>query len=794
MVRLILIFTFLSNVLVIHAQSSIKGKVENLEKKPIPYTNVVLYSSVDSSYVSGSITDEKGAFIFENLDAQEYKIEISFLGYTTITELIQLNKTGVPFIFTLLENVSELEEVIVEGKRKLIVKKTDRIVVDIENSIRSEYGNAIDVLSVTPGLKVQNNQLQMLGKPEIIVLINNRPSNLSGENLMVFLETLSSQDIKSIEIMTTPPAEYEANGNGGIVNIILKKEISNSWKANIGASFRKRTEYKATNNVALTYNYNKLFFTNSFYLQEGIYHQSQENTSLFDQDDWFTESSFDRGFLEYNNRLSLGYQLSPKYSITFQYLYSRSDQSTKERPYTIVSEALNGMEIGRLDTDGDIVQDRNIHSVNLNQSIKLDTTGKELSLNLDLFNFNDIENKKYDGISNFVQSDLQYFKGNNINNQKINNKSASVDFKLPYAKFSMKFGGRLARSYATNIIQLANTGLIDYIPQNLDSSINDFEYDESVRAVYSSIDPILPKNWSMSVGLRFESVDISSLSNSLGINNEKMLNSLLPTVFITKQLQSKTILGLSYNKRISRPSFYLITPNPWIANPFQQVVGNPFLLPSFSNNLELSVTNNNLYTKIYYTKVKDAFSQIPISNEQDKTVVWKFVNFPYKENTGITLQHSWEISKRWTMNNSLDVNYGTYNYQETVLNGVNSYFSTSQDLILNKIKTLHMSIDFSYSPKGVDEIWEVRPQSSLATSIQYKLLNGKLLLTLRANDIFRNQKESINSIANGVGQNSVVYYDSRYVGFSINYNFGNTTIKDQRKESGNKDELRRTGN
>ena len=357
MVRLILIFTFLSNVLVIHAQSSIKGKVENLEKKPIPYTNVVLYSSVDSSYVSGSITDEKGAFIFENLDAQEYKIEISFLGYTTITELIQLNKTGVPFIFTLLENVSELEEVIVEGKRKLIVKKTDRIVVDIENSIRSEYGNAIDVLSVTPGLKVQNNQLQMLGKPEIIVLINNRPSNLSGENLMVFLETLSSQDIKSIEIMTTPPAEYEANGNGGIVNIILKKEISNSWKANIGASFRKRTEYKATNNVALTYNYNKLFFTNSFYLQEGIYHQSQENTSLFDQDDWFTESSFDRGFLEYNNRLSLGYQLSPKYSITFQYLYSRSDQSTKERPYTIVSEALNGMEIGRLDTDGEEEQE-----------------------------------------------------------------------------------------------------------------------------------------------------------------------------------------------------------------------------------------------------------------------------------------------------------------------------------------------------------------------------------------------------------------------------------------------------
>ncbi len=794
MKRLILLLFFLTKLICLQAQSTLIGKVEDVNKDPIPYANVVLFKSEDTSYVAGLISDDNGTFSFDNLNAKEYKIEISFIGYTTITVVIEPNNTGVPFTFTLVENASQLGEIIVEGKRKLIIKKTDRIIVDIENSIRADYGNAIDVLSVTPGLKVQNNQLQMLGKTEVQVLINNRPSNLIGDNLMVFLETLSSQSIKSIEIMTTPPAEYDGNGIGGFINIILKESVSNSWKATIGASFRKRTEYKATGNAAFTYNKNKFFFTNSFYLQEGIYHQGQESTSFFKEENWFTESSFNRGFLEYNNRMNIGYQLSPNYAVNIQYLYSHSDQSTTERPYSIITEPSNEIELGRLNTNGYIDQDRNIHSINFNQSIKIDTTGKQLSINLDYFGFNDIENKNYTGTSNFYQSNTQYFKGNNINNQKINNISGSFDFRLPFTKFAAKFGGRLAHSTASNSIQLANTGLIDFLPTNLDSEINDFEYKESVSAMYSSIDPILSKGWSMSLGIRFESVDISSQSNSLDINNKKTLNAMLPTFFITKKINPKTTLGSSINRRISRPSFYLITPNPWIANPFQQVVGNPFLTPSFSNNVELSLTHNNFYAKMYHTKVKDDFSQIPISNAEDKTVVWKFINFSSKENTGITLQHNWELSKRWTMNNTADINNGKYNYEKSILKGVNTYFATSHDLILNKSKTLQMSIDFWYSPKGVDDIWEVRPQSSLSTSIQYKLLDGKLSLSLRANDIFKNQNESINSTLNGIGQNADVYYDSRYVGITANYNFGNTTIKDRLKESGNKDELRRTGN
>jgi len=133
----------------------------------------------------------------------------------------------------------------------------------------------------------------------------------------------------------------------------------------------------------------------------------------------------------------------------------------------------------------------------------------------------------------------------------------------------------------------------------------------------------LSNEWSLSLGLRFESIKIASQSNSLAISNEKTLNNFLPTIFLSKQLQER-------NRRIARPSFYLITPNPWVTNPFNQVVGNPFLLPSFSNNLELNFTYKDFYSKLYYTNTMDDFSQVPITNEQDKIVVFQFINFPSK--------------------------------------------------------------------------------------------------------------------------------------------------------------------
>jgi len=146
------------------------------------------------------------------------------------------------------------------------------------------------------------------------------------------------------------------------------------------------------------------------------------------------------------------------------------------------------------------------------------------------------------------------------------------------------------------------------------------------------------------------------------------------------------------------------------------------------------------------------------------------------------------------MNNEIDFNYGRYIYEDITLTGFNTYLSTSHDLALNASRTLQMNISFWYAPRGVDEIWEVRPQSSLSSSLQYFMLDRKLSVGLLANDIFRNQNQSFYSGSQNVGQDVDVYYDSRFVSLSVNYNFGNAKLKTQNRKRGNTDEIRRTGN
>jgi len=399
MKRLLLLSTLLLTAISNNAQQRLAGKILDANTLPVAYANVVLMSNQDSQFVAGVTSDIDGKFIFNDLEDDQYLIEISFIGYDKLTELVTTYDLNEIQEFILQENATQLSEVLVKGKRKLISRKNDRLVVDVENSLRSNYGNAIDVLALTPGIRTQNNQLRIISKPSVEVFINGRPSNLSGESLISFLETLSSQNIKSIEVYSIPPSHLEVNGNAGVVNILLKEAVADSWKANFGAMYRKRTHYKTSINASFFYNKNKFSFSNSFYLQEGVYHQGQENSSFYDNENWFTDSSFDRKFLEYNSTLKLGYQLSPNYGISIQYLYSASDQSAEEMPFSNITSLESENRIGRLDSEGLIDQVRHIHALNLNQTISLDTSGKELTINLDYFNFKDLEDKIYDGIS-----------------------------------------------------------------------------------------------------------------------------------------------------------------------------------------------------------------------------------------------------------------------------------------------------------------------------------------------------------------------------------------------------------
>jgi len=358
-------------------------------------------------------------------------------------------------------------------------------------------------------------------------------------------------------------------------------------------------------------------------------------------------------------------------------------------------------------------------------------------------------------------------------------------------------GAKFTRSKSANSIDQYNSALVDKPILDIPIITTDFEYIENIQAAYISAQKKINKKWSFRMGLRMEVTQTSSISSNVDFNLENDYLKFFPTLYLANTFNENTSLNFSYNKRISRAPFYMLTPNPWVANPFQRVVGNPFLQPSFSDNFELSVTHKNFSVSTYYNIQENIFTQIPIPDAATTTVVFKFENFLDTKKTGINMNYLFEPYKWWSSNNSIDFNYSINDYQDegqiTRKTGYNSNFSTSNDFYLNPQKTLSLNINYWYSPPGIDEIWDVKAVSNLSASVQLLLLDKKLKLTLGGNDIFKTQKDRLSTTVEGVFQDVNDYYDARYVRFAATYNFGNSNTSTKKNKVGNQQERNRAG-
>ena len=221
---------------------TIKGKVTDVVDV-IPFVNVIL-KGINNKIIAETTTTDEGKFELKTSNGT-FTIEISFLGYQTLSRTIIVNKNINLGTLVLKENLQALEEIVVKLEKRVLERKVDRLVFNVKKNIAATGGNGLDVLRITPGVQLQNNTISILGKGASQVLVNGRLSPLAGDELIAFLSAFSANDIVKIEVITNPPAKYDAAGNGGLINIILKKGLQNSWK----------------NSTTLSYNQNKYSFT-----------------------------------------------------------------------------------------------------------------------------------------------------------------------------------------------------------------------------------------------------------------------------------------------------------------------------------------------------------------------------------------------------------------------------------------------------------------------------------------------------------------------------------------------------
>lgn len=788
--QLNLILFFIMLPYAMFAQVELSGSVKD-DIEPIAFANVVLKDTA-GTIVTGSISDENGVFKIK-VDKGTYIVEISFIGNKPWTKEIVLDKDISLGEITL--EADRLATVVVVAKRKLIEYKPDRLVMNVENNISAAGGNAINALSVAPGVIIQNGNISMLGKGASRVMVDDRLIELSGSELVNYLNSIAADDIKSIEIITNPPAKYDAAGEGGLINIILKKGKRDSWRNSSTLSYDQNTYNFYTLRNNFFYNKNKFRFTFSASAVAGDIRNKGDLDIFFSDGPWKLEGDEKQKRDDLSGRLTLDYDVTDKTTIGVQYQGSTSNPDRQYKNVTTIFDTNNNLD-SFIVNNGDADLNRANHSINTHLESKLDTLGKRLFFDIDYFTYDSSTNNRFvaeeftaSQTSNGIDQAAR-----NISNQEINNVSVRADMEHPTKFANFSYGAKYSLIKSDSDIEFydetSGTSIFDPNQSNV------FEYEENNQAVYVSASKNLSEKWSMQLGLRFESTQTEGFSRTLNQTNKNDYSKLFPTFYLSYVKDDNNSFYLNYGKRINRPSFSNLNPFRTYINSTSYSEGNPFLQPSFTDNFEFSYTYKRKWrTYAFVNILSDGYGVVFNADDVSNTQIIRRQNYYDEYFYGIGESYSTKITSWWQSQNSVYLLGSKSDFDNSIVaqpqNGLQFYATTNNSFSLGE--RTKMQADFVYSSAHKRGLYEFGQTSGLNISFRQSFLNKKLNASILFNDVFNNNYlKDFTSVVNNIKQVYNENNSSRFVRFSLTYNFGNDDINVNKPGFGNDEEQNRS--
>jgi outer membrane receptor protein involved in Fe transport len=568
-------------------------------QQPVPFATVALLGAAGKP-VDGTVADDKGKFSLGGVAAGTYTVQVSFIGYKN------LEKPGVTFTergetvnlgpVTLTAATQQLGEVVVQGQRSLVEEKVDRTVYNAEKDETTRGGDATDVLKRVPLLSVDlDGNVSLRGSSNIKVLINNKPSTIAASNVAEALKQIPADQIKSVEVITSPSAKYDAEGSGGIINIITKKDNLQGKTLDLRTTAGFRTSDAGLN---AGYRRGKMGFTlggglRTSYNTPGSFENTQLTTDPIDGSQRLTTQQADARRNNLGGRFNFGwdYDINKQNSLSFgAQLGLRNGQNYQDglltrtyggaviRADSLISSSLRNA----------VTNDRNnTLDLNLSYTHQFSQPQHEFSL-LTLYSrtnaTNDFTNTLYDG--DVVTRRLK--NQNDSYNQEV---TVQADYQVPVGKSQLLELGakdimRRVRSEYTYL--LADGAAGDFEPVGSSSLTNVFNYNQNVAAGYLSYTLSFLKSYSLKAGARYEHTTIDADFQTGTAVQLPSYGVLVPSVNLSRKLSNGDMIKAAYNRRIQRPSLQLLNPNIQAANPFNVTQGEPTLRPEYTNSYELS--------------------------------------------------------------------------------------------------------------------------------------------------------------------------------------------------------------
>ncbi len=808
MIRSLLILPFSLLFFQLHAQTaSIKGQLQDNGGEAVVFANVALYSTADSNLVKVESSDETGVFQIQRINAGDYYLVASYVGMPDLVksplEITNDQKLDLGVI-QFEPAATELQEVAVKASRAMVEVKPDRTVFNVQGTINSVGDDAISLLRKAPGVTVDNNDnISVLGRTGVLLYVDGKRLPLTGQDLSSFLQNLTADQIDRIDIISNPGARYEAEGNAGIIDIILKRDKNLGANGSLNGTFSQgqlsRYQLSGSGNYR-----NKKF---NLFGMAGLGDGAQFNDMSFNSTQnglRLVETNYmENNWQGVNLRAGVDYFINEKNTIGVL-ISGRNGNSSHD--------ALNRIEISpnsttvidsilRADNTSD--HERNQRTANVNYRFD-NRKGRTVNIDLDYGNYQN-ESRRFQP-NRYFDATEEILLSSNINSFDTPTDINIYTFKLDYEEElwggKIGLGTKLSRVESDNIFRVFNENSGEAIIDN--SLSNEFYYDENVYAGYFSFARPLSKQWNLSLGLRAEQTDaVGDLIAYDPSKEEAPVNlnylSWFPNAGLTWNWAPQHSLLLSYGRRINRPDYNVLNPFENRLSEISFEKGNPRLNPEIVNNVELGYTLNYRYNfKLGYSLTEDQITRLIGPDDRDERANFiSWANLATQTVISFNVSAPVQINKIWNAYFNVSSSYldNQADYGDGAVVDVQAFtYSIYQQHTFTLPKGFKGEISGYYSGPGVwGGVFEYESSWSLNFGLQRKFLQDRLNVRLSVNDVFYETgwdgvSEFNGLISTGRGRN-----DTRRATISVSYNFGNENVKSRRRKTGIEEEAGRVG-
>lgn len=766
-------------------QYTITGILKNNTGKPVATATISLLKASDSSWMRSEYTDDSGSFTFKTIAAGDYLLDVSAVGYKPTKQKLSLEADINSLEITVQKNATTLNEVTITDKKPFIEQGLGKTIINLSSSITAAGSNMLDLLRKSPGVTVDmNGNITMQGKQGVLVLIDNKETYLSGQQLADYLRSLSGSEVAQLELITQPSARYDAEGNAGIINIKTKKNKKQGWNGVAEASYHQGVYPGTINSINIERTKNKLHLNASyrflhmtgFQSMNGWRNIKDETTGShlyhFDEQGSYTET-----FEDHNLKFGADYKLSDKTTIdgSITGIYHTNSE------YDFLSSGI--IDVNGNNSYNNAATQRGFlrHNVLANAGYRHDfNKNHNIAILADYLTRN--EDNYDDGTNNNYDAQKQPVPGGDVFKDQHTRVIDAYTIRADYTgqlKNNIKIEAGVKSSYVTihDDVYFKTLQNNVFVPDT--SRTNLFRYNENLNAAYVTLNKSFGKKWETQVGLRCENNtttgDQSTNKQTFDNNN----TSIFPTFFAAYTLNNKNRFEFNYGRRIGRPAYTWLNPFARYYSQYNYEMGNPSLQPEYSNNVELKHTyNNQLTTTCSYSHTEGLTSDAyyVVGNTTYKIIQ----NVAASDELGIGITYNAPIRKWWSLSASGSCYYVTFfgdlNDHNLYATGFRSHFNINNQFSFQK----GWSAEAGYfcAARNIERFMTYEePRQWLSLGFAKKLFHDTTVVRLSVDDPFNAYVYSPVTNWYNVESRTENKWDNQHINLNVTYTFGTNTNK-----------------